>query len=144
MEEAKLLARARRQWLKAEKEAAAAHRRFSARELGGMLDAASPVATAAPEAKVVQLVPQKVGRAVRPAPDAAPASVTRLPIRPEPQAADESPRERFRRALELELALAQGRPVTPDQRRWLEGYQTTPQYRTERALWEDHGDAIFG
>lgn len=143
MEEAKLLARARRQWLKAEREAAAAHRKFTAAELGRMLDEVSPVELPPPEAKVVRLPKAKV--AAKAPGTAAPASatVTALPLRPASETA-ETPRERFRRALFLEQAEAAGQPITRDQRRWLAGYQTTSEYRIERALWDDHGDAIFG
>ncbi|MEH7830353.1 transposase domain-containing protein [Gemmobacter denitrificans] len=146
MEEARLLARARRQWMKAEREAALAQRRFTAAELGRMLDEVGPSEPAPPEARVVQMVPRKATKGGTPLPDqpARPAdNVTRLPQRID-TTPEESPRERFRRALEIERAIEAGGPVTADQRRWLEGYQTTSQYRTERALWDDHGDAIFG
>ena len=150
MEEAKLLARARRQWLKAEREAAAAHRKFSAAQLGRMLDEVSPVEPAPPEAKVVRLATQKASKPKAQQPEIAVlpgANVTPLPLRPveaaAPEAAD-GPRDRFRRALELERAEAEGRPVTPDQSRWLQGYQTTSEYRAERLQWDIHGDQMFG
>jgi hypothetical protein len=146
-EEAKLLARAKRDWLKAEREAAKAHRRFTARELGRMLDEVSPVEPPKPEAKVVRLAPVKATRRGRPvdapAAETTPASVTTLPLRPVPEAA-ETARERFRRALELERAADTGATLTSDQRRWLAGYQTTSEYRTERRLHDNHGDEIFG
>lgn len=145
MEEAKLLARARRQWLKAEREAAAAHRKYTAAELGRQLDEVSPIESPKPEAKVLRLVEQKAAkprRRAEPSPSQ-PATVTTLPLRPTPEA-PETPRERFRRALELEGIQREGGRITPDQQRWLAGYQTTPEYRSEHMLWEDHGDALFG
>ncbi len=57
---------------------------------------------------------------------------------------DEGPRERFRRALELERAEQAGSVLTPEQQRWLNGFQSTPDYRAERMLWDEMGDAIFG
>jgi hypothetical protein len=55
-------------------------------------------------------------------------------------APEEQARDRFRRALELER---QDSP-TIEQQRWLSAYQATPEYRAERMLWDDLGDAIFG
>jgi hypothetical protein len=34
--------------------------------------------------------------------------------------------------------------VTPEQLRWLGHYQATPEYRAERMLWADFGEAYFG
>lgn len=150
--DAQALARARRAWLNAEKEAAKAHKRFSAAELGRELDAVAPVEPAAPAASVIKLVTPKAvikGRAVKatekPAAPAKSATVTPLPQRMrEVETTPQTPRDLFRRALELERALERGEAVTADQRRWLAGYQTTSEYRTERRLWDSHGDAIFG
>lgn len=146
-EESRLLARAKREWLKAERAAAAAHRKFSAAELGRGLDEVSPVEPPRPEAKVVRLATGKAsqrGRTVDAAPpEAVPATVTTLPLRPTAEASD-IPRERFRRALELERAEEAGTTLTADQRRWLAGYQTTSEYRSERRLYDAHGDALFG
>ncbi|AZB57236.1 transposase [Cereibacter sphaeroides] len=144
MGEARITARARRTWLKAEKEAAAAHRRYTAAELGRMLSEASPVEPPKPEAKVVRMVKPKTGKAASPAPaPAAPATVTAIPIRPvaEPE---EAPRQRFKRALDLERVIESGGAVTPDQRRWLDGYRLSAEYRAEQMLWRDFGDTIFG
>ena len=57
---------------------------------------------------------------------------------------EETARERFRRALNIEQALATKQPVTREQERWLSQYQTSSEYRSEKALYEDFGDAIFG
>lgn len=144
MGEARITARARRTWLKAEKEAAAAHRRYTAAELGRMLEEASPVELPKPEAKVVRMVKPKTGKAASPAAvPAQSATVTAIPIRPAAEP-EEAPRQRFKRALDLERAIESGGAVTPDQRRWLDGYRLSAEYRAEQMLWRDFGDTIFG
>lgn len=144
-------AKARGDWLKAERAALAAHRKLTARELGGDLDAAAPATPApAPEAKVVRPLFQArpaapAVPAMRPEETAAQAAVVAdLAARRAPKAQSEPPRERFRRALELERAIEAGKPATPEQARWLAAYQATPEYRAERMLWGDFGDAYFG
>ena len=37
-----------------------------------------------------------------------------------------------------------GDAITAEQERWLKGYQTTAEYRAERGIWADFGDAYFG
>ncbi|MEO1950704.1 MAG: transposase, partial [Thioclava sp.] len=56
---------------------------------------------------------------------------------------EESARERFKRALDLERKQQEGGEITKDQQRWLSSYQNTPEYAAERLLWEDFGDAMF-
>jgi len=150
LEEAGVLARARRAWLKAEREAAAAHRRYTAADLGRMLDDVSPVEAPAPEAKVVKAVFGKPAKAK--APVGTPAKTAIAPVadfvavragRPETPP-DEDPRSRFRRARDLERAIEAGTRITPDQRRWLGAYQTTAEYQGQRMLWDESGDAFFG
>ncbi|MCL4189777.1 MAG: hypothetical protein KJZ85_19425 [Rhodobacteraceae bacterium] len=58
--------------------------------------------------------------------------------------APEEPRAGFRRALDIERRRAAGEAVTEDQARWLAGYGTTPEYRAQRMLWGDFGEAYFG
>lgn len=143
-------AKARGDWLKAERAALAAHRRLTARELGVDLDAVAPVSnTPAPEAKVVRGLFKP---ASRPAPEALPQPgleaaqavvIADLAARRAAPVA-EAPRERFARALELERAALAGGAITPEQAQWLRVYQSTPEYRAERMLWTDFGDAYFG
>jgi hypothetical protein len=154
VEDARAHAKARGNWLKAERAALKAHRKLSARELGVDLDAVAPVEAAPdPEAKVVRPIFRHTPKVEAPTPSpeveaaqavivaefaakrAAPATDTQT---------DEAPRERFRRALELERAVECGSAITDEQARWLHGYQRTPEYRTERGLWADFGDAYFG
>lgn len=160
MDEARIHARARSAWLKAQKAEVAAHRVFKASELGQMLDAVATIPTPAVEAKVVRAqfgkpVPEAPARPSGSPPieqatfdriqagvvanlDAARAGKAMAP------AAEETARDRFRRALDLERAIAAGEPVTHDQQRMLSAYQNTSEYRSERLLWDDFGDAIFG
>ena len=150
MDEARAHARARRDWMNAEKKALEAHRRFTTREIGTMLDDAAPPAAPVAEAKVVRGTfgkgPARAGAvAAEPVPDTtalqagivADLVARRTAAAPAPE---EQARDRFRRALELER---QDSP-TIEQQRWLSAYQATPEYRAERMLWDDLGDAIFG
>lgn len=149
--------RARTAYVTAEKKALVAHRRFRATELGAAMDALAPIDPPKPEAKVVRAIFATPDRSPS-RPSAASVPMTPDEVRaqsammvdlterrsqrqPEPQ---EAARERFRRALELERQLERREPITPEQQRWLAGYQSTAEYRGELALWKDHGDAIFG
>jgi putative transposase len=159
MDEARAHARARRDWINAEKRAADAHRRMTAAELGAVLDATAPTPAPAPDAKVVRPVfgqPAAVSqdRPV-PVPQAAPvteevarhqaAIIADLSARRAPAApVEETDRDRFRRALDLERREAAGDLLTIEQARWLAAFQATSAYRAERMLFDDFGDAIFG
>lgn len=55
----------------------------------------------------------------------------------------ETARQRFRRALDLETAIAAGEPVPADQAVWLGSYQTTAEYRSERTMREEFGEAAL-
>lgn len=147
--EARSHAKARRAWMNAEKAALAAHRKLSATELGTLLDRVEKAEPVVAEAKVVRPV---FGRPTSTVPDAAPRPdvealqaeiVADLSARRRPVEPSEGPRDRFRRALELERAIEGGIAATPDQLRWLDSYQHTPEYASERMLWEDFGDAVF-
>ena len=59
-------------------------------------------------------------------------------------ATEETPRDRFRRALDLERAMAAGQGVTREQERWLSSYQLGSEYQAEKVMHEDFGDAYFG
>ncbi len=152
-EEARAHSRARNDWLKAEKARAAALERLTAAELGTLLDDSAPTEPAAPDTKVVKAVFGKGAK--RPpvvhAQDAAEVAATQAVIvadlaarRTAAIAAEETARDRFKRALELERAMAAGTGVTREQERWLSIYQTSSEYRAERKLFEACGDAIFG
>ncbi|MCW1934094.1 transposase domain-containing protein [Pararhodobacter zhoushanensis] len=143
--------RARKDWMKAERKALDAHRKLSARELGVDLDAVAPTDAAPdPQAKVVRPMFNAKPRvdatpAPRPEVEAAQATVVAdLAARRAPKVADETPKQRFGRALELERAVEAGGIITEAQAHWLRVYQSTPEYRAEHMLWSDFGDAYFG
>ena len=152
---ARVHARARREWINAEKRAAEAHRRLSVADLGAALDAAPAPEPVTVEAKVVRPVfgagPVRTdaGRTpVQPVPAEIAAlqaaMVVDLATRTAPGPAEETDRDRFRRALDLERRQEAGEVLTSDQARWLTGFQASSAYRAERLLWDDFGDAIFG
>ena len=149
-----MLSRARNDWLRAEKAKAAALERYTAAQLGDFLDAAAPAEPLPPNSKVVKPI---FGQARSGRPPVLPPSaevsqavaaaqaaiVVDLAARQAPPS-EETARDRFRRARELEVALQAGSAVTRDQERWLSQYQTTPEYRSERLVWEDFGEAYLG
>jgi putative transposase len=55
----------------------------------------------------------------------------------------ETPRQRFRRALDIEAAIAAGDAVETADAVWLGSYQTSAEYRGEKALREDFGEAAL-
>lgn len=159
MDEARIHARARATWLKAQKAEVEAHRTLKAMEIGQTLDSLSNAPAPKPEAKVVRA---QFGKPVAEAParpSGSPpieqATFDRLqagvvanldaaragkPV----SAAEETARDRFKRALDIERKLEAGEPVTRDQERWLSVFQNTSEYRAERIAWDTFGDAIFG
>lgn len=160
-EEARIHARARNDFIKAEKTLIKAHKRYEASQVGDMLDAIAPVDQAPVEAKVVKPVFGKPlnARSAAEAPAAAGARpmsaevvrfqaeiVTDLATRRGAAVATASDPmlELFRRALDVEQRLLVDEPVTAEEQRWLTGFQSTSDYRVRRMLWDDVGDAIFG
>jgi len=159
MDEARIHARARATWLKAQKAEVEAHRTLTAMQLGRTIDSMSNAPAPKPEAKVVRAqfgkpMPEAPARPSGSPPidqttfdriqagvvanlDAARAS------KPAPTA-EETARDRFKRALDIERKLEAGEAVTRDQERWLSVFQNTSEYRAERNAWENFGDAIFG
>lgn len=157
MDEARTHARARAAWIKAERERLAAHRRLSALELSQAIEGiAAPVASPM-EAKVVRptfgkpAAKAKVSRATQPAGVSAEELsraqdrvVADLAARRAPKPAEETDRERFRRALQIEDALKAGEAVTPEQQRWASMFLASPPGKAERQLWDQYGNEIFG
>lgn len=160
MDEARIHARQYRTWLKAEKAEVEAHRTLTAMQLGMALDELSTEPAPKPEAKVVRAQFGKLVPAAQARPSGSPpidqatmdriqaSVVANLDAARAGKALVEDPeetaRERFRWALDIERRLAAGERVTRDQERRLSAYQTTSEYRSERLLWDDFGDAIFG
>jgi putative transposase len=155
MDEARLHSRARAAWIKAEKAALAAHRRYTAAGLGALLDASAPeTPTPTVEAKVVrgafgkQAAPRQIaGATPMPVADleqAQAALVIELQAARARKADDDEPKQRFRRALELERAVSTGQPITRDQDRWLSIYSQGAEYRSLASLYADFGETLFG
>lgn len=159
MDEARIHARARAAWLKAQKAEVEAHRTLTAMQVGLTMDGLSTAPAPKPEAKVVRAQFGKPLPEAHARPSGSPpidaATLERIQGgivadldarragRVEEQV-EETARARFRRALDLERDVAGGGRLTRDQERWLSVYQTTPEYRAERRLWDDFGDTIFG
>lgn len=149
MAEARAHSKARRSWLRAEKEALAAHRKLRAAEIGNALDTVAQPASTPVEAKVVRPVFDKPVKRTKPAPmgedvvAAQAAIVADIAAHRDQPDKEEQPKERFARALHLEGRLEAGEPVTADQQRWLSIYQTQPEYAAERGMWEDFGDSYL-
>ncbi|WNJ89134.1 transposase [Bosea sp. 685] len=53
----------------------------------------------------------------------------------------ETPRQRFRKAMAIEAAIAAGEPVATEQALWLGSYQTSGEYRSERDFHTEFGEA---
>lgn len=149
--------RARKGWMKAEAAALKALRKLSALEIGQTLDELETAAAPKPEAKVVRATFGKPAAKAKAARTEQPAGVSAeelaraqdrvvadLTERLKPQTVEESDRDRFRRALDLERALEAGEPVTTEQQRWLSMFQNSAPYRAERLLHDQFGDEMFG
>jgi len=151
VEQGRLHEKSRRAWMRAEREAAEAHKVYTAAELGEGLAALDTDAPAAPaEAKVVRMMPDTRSRPAPPSPadDAtheafvADFEARRRDRQPERED-DSDPRVRFTRALELERRTAAGDALTRDQRRWLASYQGSSEYRTWTRMVESHGEDVL-
>ncbi|TMV09851.1 DDE-type integrase/transposase/recombinase [Ruegeria sediminis] len=159
IDEARTHAAARRKWVNAEKAAAEAHRKFKVAELGDFLDAGRRGEAAPGE------MPQAVeARVVRPVFDRKPVAPAE-PVRSAeeeaahaafvadfethraartPKVEEDDMRTRMKRALELEARIEAGEPVSRDQERWLEGYQTSAEYKAQRDLVAKFGTDMLG
>lgn len=158
MDEARTHARARRAWMNAERDRLEAQRQFTALQIGQSLDELEATPRPAPDAKVVRAMFGKpTGKAAKAArveqQDGVSADelsraqdrvVADLASRRAPKPAEETDRDRFRRALEMERGLAAGQQYTAEQQRWLSMFQNSAPYRAEMLLWKDFGDEIFG
>ena len=151
IDDARTHARARRDWMKAERRAAEAHRQMTSAELGAALDETAPEPAEPVEAKVVRPVfaqPAPAPREIAPDPalDAAHEAVVAdlTAIRGDrPDEAAEDERTRFQRALELIRSEETGQELTKEQAKWLAVYRTTPEFRGQMSVFEDFGDEMF-
>ncbi|WP_339863251.1 transposase domain-containing protein [Paremcibacter congregatus] len=55
----------------------------------------------------------------------------------------ETAKHRFKKALELLRALEAGHEIDQDDALWLGGYQTTPEYRAQKGVYEDFGESYL-
>ena len=154
VDEGRALAKARGDWMKAEKKALAAHRTLSAAELAREIDALpAPVPTPVPEPKVVQMVPVK--RRARPEPP-----------KPDPRAAElhagvvadltgpilerqmtreaDDKAEAYARVRDLERRAEAGEALSREQARWVESFRKTASYKAFRQMEEDFGETRNG
>ncbi len=149
---ARAQSKARRAYVRAEREALKAHRVMKAAELGEALDAAAPPPSEPIEARVVRPVFDRKPLVAPVAPDTdAPrfeathtAIIADLTDRLKPVEPEELELERFRRAKELEAMIERNEPATEEQLRWLSIYQTQPEYCGHMKIFEDFGWQMFG
>lgn len=71
------------------------------------------------------------------------AATPAAPTKVTPLRQQETPRQRFRRALDIEAAIKAGDPVETADAVWLGSYQTSAEYRAEKALREEFGEAAL-
>lgn len=148
--------RLRSNWLKSEKAAAEADRKFTAAQLGERLADATPDATDPIEAKVVRAVfntpantpdqRRSDGPPARTADEEATIAdlTARLNARQDSGIPEETELDRFERSLALETAIADGQSVAEQQRLWLERYQQSAEYSAHKRLHETFGAEMFG
>ncbi len=155
---AKLHARQKAQVRRAEKRRLDAMRPMKAAQLAAELAALPVPETPLIEARVVQLMPEKVRlmQADRPVPQAgsSPEQQARheaflLEFRRaeevgQAQREEEAPEDRWRRAQEIEARSEAGQRIGSAEAEWLEVYRTTPEYTRFRMFEEDFGTGAAG
>jgi hypothetical protein len=149
VDDARAHKRSLKEWQAARKAELAAHRRLTVDEVADALTKVPQIAPEAPAATVIRAV-FDAPRAPVPAALRADEEAARVTIvadlasrRVAKAPAGDAGRENYARALELERTIESGGAVTKDQRIWLEGYRTTPEYRTWAAMVADFGEAIL-
>lgn len=137
--------RARRQWLKAQKAMLEAQRKLRPEEVAALVPTIEPPPP--PVADVVRLArpAQDLRPRVEAPPETAEESARREALvtelrRPEPQTPRDEKRDRYARAKRIAADLAAGRPVDERERKWVEAYRGTAEFRALRALEEDFGE----
>ncbi|WPY94705.1 transposase domain-containing protein [Limimaricola variabilis] len=148
VDDARAHARSLKEWQTARRAELAAHRKLTAGDVADALAAAPKTAAQPVEAKIIRPLfdaprpPQP--QAPRPEVEAARQAIIAdlASRRPAPPPTDDG-RQTYARALEIERRLEGGQTVTKEQRKWLEGYRTTPEYRTWKAMVADFGEDIL-
>ncbi len=155
-EEARAHNRARKAWMTAERRALEAARRMKVTEIGkhvassrqtdGPREDVKPVVVRPVFGDQARALPEPIAAAAPDGDSARAALVADFAAGKEDRSrlADEEPRDRFRRALELERRLADGTVLGREEAAWLDGYRQGPEYRAQRALFEDFGESMFG
>ena len=151
-------ARKRAAFRRAHKKALELHKTMDAGALSRELDELPATTPAVLEQKVVRL-PQGDARpraakaervelqsVLQPETDASVLEFQRRVYEQQADAASEgeSSLDTFRRALELERQIAAGEQLGRDELKWLEGYQTHPEYLANSRMFSQFGEAMFG
>ncbi|RJE87109.1 transposase domain-containing protein [Paracoccus onubensis] len=155
---AKLHAKRERQRRKAEKQLLDAMRPVSVEDFAAELDAAPRPDTPLVEAKVVEIAPARRQKGLihreMPVPDASEASDRQREAlvmefrRAErdaeaPKQNEETAKDRFRRALDIEARSEAGQPVGEAEARWHAIYSNTPEYTRQRMFLDDFGESAL-
>lgn len=151
IEDARAQAKARGDWLKAERRTADKHKVYTAAQLGAQLSEATPEPedVTPVEARVVRMIPKDRPQAER-AQDLVDEAAHEAFVadfearRLSREAASEPEDERralFDRARQIEAQLEAGTAITKDQKRWLASYQGSSDYRAWMTMLEDFGAA---
>lgn len=148
---AKAQSRARKAFVRAERDALNAQKVLKAHELGAALDAAAMPPSEPIEARVVRPVfntlKPRIEQPVKDDPKVAEmqtAIIADLEARRKPALPEEQELERFKRAKELEAQIERGEPATEEQQRWLSVYQSQPEYKAHALMFQDEGWKMFG
>ncbi len=156
-DEARIHARARKDWLNAEKAALKAHKTLTNAELAKGLSTSLPPEPAAKlEAKVVKMVPNTAKKFRTVAAEQSTPEIDKKrdeivadlashrATKPKSRRIEEvDNRELYRRALELERKLEAGDDITSEQKRWLHSYQDTSDYRSMQLMVKNFGEAYL-
>lgn len=153
VEEARMHAKARKDWQRKEREALEAHRKMRVTDISGHMNRASGAHKTATSvvAKIVKPLFKPAAKPAQktkdsPGLEAAKAALVadlgaRKNTSPNPK---DDARGRFRRALDIEARIKGRKTVSRDDERWLARYKTQPEYRSQLRLYEDFGDEMFG
>lgn len=146
-------ARARRAWMRAEKDRLDAIERMRVTDIGAALDEAAPPIPPKPEATVVRPLFEKPVRKDEPTPPevaerqkalVADLSEVRA-ARPKPETQEkEEPLQRYKKALDFIARQKAGEPLSRDEQRWLSAYRTSAEFAAHEKLREAYGDEMLG
>jgi putative transposase len=136
-------ARARKQFIRATKEAAQAEQRITAIEAASLLPGAPPAPP--PVAKIIR--PHKAAKPVQPIPldlkveKLRKELVAESALEAEIIPLQESPAQRYARWCAMDARLKQGDSVSEEQRRWWANYSGTAEWRSQKDMAESFGPA---